>query len=349
MFAPRIPKPATRAPRPAAPIRRKPVGSPRSAALSQTLGVHPRSRAPLTNAPPPGAKTPEAPARAAQPPQPSTVRVASAEQRTGPINAPATTWNIPFDRAPLAAPGERIIFNALFTDPNPADHRLEYTTTGGHFTSATGPTSRTIAGLASANVDFFVPTPWTGAPAVQVVLIVRKISDNSVAQTETWDFGLKTRYPTTMTQQEGTGERVMPAAYSYDIGPAVAGATAPYYQHQTILERFGNQTLSNIVPADIDEPYRTAQGLNTAAAVSALFLPAGSGENGTFTVNANDRIFDQHDGFSDVSNLVSHLVAPKEIHCALPQAYEAQPGTVLRSYVVTRIRKTDGTWRVKKG
>jgi hypothetical protein len=266
-------------------------------------------------------------------------------------DAPSAVAIIPFDRTPLAAPGERIIFNAELRDPSPGNFQLEYSTTGGHFTSATGPTTRTIAGLTSGNVDFFVPTPWNGTTAVQVVMKLKKTADNSVVRTETWNFGLKRSYPTTMTQREGTGEVNMPGTYSYDIGLALAApATKPFYGHQTILETFGNWTLANIAPADIKPAYRTANALASAAAVSQHFLGTYAGEHGTFTVDADDRIYDQHSGHPNLSNLVSNLAAPKDVEVALPQTYEAKPGTALGNYTVTRVLKADGTtWKVKKG
>jgi len=265
-------------------------------------------------------------------------------------DAPTDSYIVPFDRNPLVAPGERVIFAGEFTDPSPAAYQLEYSTAGGNFTSASGPTSRTIAGLTSGNVDFFVPAAWTGATALSVTLIVRKISDNSVARTITWTFGLKTRYPTTMTQTESaTTEFNLPASYRYTIGPALATGTRPFYQHQTILERFSNWTLANIAPADIAATYRTAHSLTTAAAVSTHFLGTYAGNNGTFTVNANDQIGDQHGGHPELSNLVANLAAPKNIEVALPQTYEARPGTALGNYTITRILKTDGTWKVRKG
>jgi hypothetical protein len=293
----------------------------------------------------------EEPVTASQAEEPASDAVDSADQPNGPVtDAPSASYIVPFDRHPLAAPGERIIFRSIFTDPSPASYQLEYSTTGGHFTSATGPTTRTIAGLVSGNVDFFVPTLWDGTSTVQVALKVKKTSDSSVVQTETWDFGLKARYPTTMTQREGTGERNMPGVYTYDIGPAVIPFAAPYYQHQTILERFGNWSLANVVPADINAAYRTAHSLNSAAAVSQHFLGNYAGNNGTFTVDANDQIADQHDGHPDLSNLVSNLATAKDIEVALPQTYEARPGTALGNYTVTRVLKADGTtWKVKKG
>jgi hypothetical protein len=269
---------------------------------------------------------------------------------SGVSDAPAATHMIPFDRAPLAAPGERVIFNSVFTDPSPSSYQLEYSATGGNFTSASGPTSRTIAGLTSGNVDFFIPTPWIGTPPVQVVMILRKISDSSVVRTETWNFGLKTRIPTTMTQREGVGERTLPGVYTYDIGPAIIPMMPPYYQHQTILEQFSTWTLANIVPADIKPAYAATHSLTSVPAITAHFLGPYAGSNGTFTVNANDRIADRHGGHPNLSNLVANLVTPKDIEVALPQTYEATPGTTLGSYTVTRVLKADGTtWMVKKG
>lgn len=276
---------------------------------------------------------------------------AVADRTTGEAvaDAPSAVSVIPFDRSPLVAPGERIIFNSEFSDPTPADYQLEYSTVGGHFTSATGPLTRKIAGLRSGNVDFFVPTLWDGTGTVAVTLVVRKLSDHSAARTETWTFGRKERYPTTMTQQEGTEERAVPGRYHYDIGPAIVPYRAPYYEHQTILERFGNWAFANVEPADIAEPYRRSKGLTSAADVSAHFLGSYAGSNGTFTVNGRDRIVDKHGGHPDLRNLVARLAAPKDVEVDLPQTYEARPGTALGEYTVTRVLKADGTtWMVKK-
>ncbi|WP_428268398.1 hypothetical protein [Haliangium sp.] len=273
-----------------------------------------------------------------------------AQAETGEVSdAPSQRYIVPFDRNPLAAPGERIIFRAEFTDPQPSNYEIHFSTTGGHFTSASGPTARTIAGLRSGNVDFFVPSPWNGSSTVQVVMQLRRASGGAVVQTETWNFGLKSYYPTAITQREGGGERSLPAVYTYTIGPARPSGTAPFYQHQTILERFSNWTLANIVPSDIDATYRTTHGLTSTAAISAHFLGNYAGNNGTFTVDGSDRIADRHGGHPNLSNLVSQLATPKDIEVALPQVYEAQPGTTLGSYTVTRVLKADGTtWKVKK-
>jgi hypothetical protein len=324
---------------------------------------HREDSLPVTDGPPTAAQAEEIPSRAEEIPPPEEQPATPAEEPASRADAssdkpeervtdaPSAVAIIPFDHAPLATPGERIIFNAELSDPSPGNFQLDYSTTGGHFTSASGPTTRTIPGLVSGNVDFFVPTPWDGATTVQVVLKVKKTADSSVVRTETWNFGLKKSYPTTMKQREGTGEVNMPGTYSYDIGPALAApATKPFYGHQTILETFGNWTLANIAPADIKPAYRTANALASAAAVSQHFLGNYAGGHGTFTVDADDRIYDQHSGHPDLSNLVSNLAAPKDVEVALPQTYEAKPGTALGNYTVTRVLKADGTtWKVKKG
>lgn len=47
---------------------------------------------------------------------------------------------------------------------------------------------------------------------------LKKQSDGSAVQTETWSFGKKAYDPPTMTQREGTGEVDLPGGYTHDIG-----------------------------------------------------------------------------------------------------------------------------------
>jgi hypothetical protein len=270
------------------------------------------------------------------------------DESTAVRDAPAKVYVGPFDRNPLSSPGERIIMEAEYRDATPSDYQLEWTATGGHFASQTGPQTLTQAGLASGNVAFFVPTGWLGLDGVRVQLVVRKLSDRSVARTETWSFGLKARIPTTMTQQQGGDERDLPSRYRYDIGPPIPPYAKPYYEHVSVLEAFENWRLANVEPGDIAEPYRNANGLTTAAAVSQHFLPAYAGSNGTFTVDHDDQIADKHNGHPNLAKLVRNLAAPKDVEVALPQTYESKPGTALGKYLVTRILKTDGTWKVRK-
>ncbi|HEX8108128.1 MAG TPA: hypothetical protein VF516_10400 [Kofleriaceae bacterium] len=316
----------------ATPISDREPDGPRSTEVAQATTEGPAPEQATTQGAPSGSETPR--------PGPHTPGAVS--------DAPTASYIVPFDRSPLAAPGERIICRAEFTGGTASEYEIVYTTTGGHFTTATGPTTCTIQGLTSGNVNFFVPTPWNGTDAVSITMQLKKKSDGSVVQTETWNFGKKAYYPTTMTQREGTGEVDLPGRYTYDIGPARPSGTAPFYEHQTILEWFDNWSISNIAPEDIREAYRTAHGLTSTAAITTHFIGAYAGNNGTFTVNANDRVGDRHGGNPDVENLASNLTAPKDIEVALPQTYEAQPGTALARFMVTRVRKTDGSWKVKK-
>jgi hypothetical protein len=297
------------------------------------------------------------PATAARATEPAPGQAATSQTQTpvpGEANpgtvrdAPTATYLVPFDRAPHAAPGERIICVAEFTGGSAADYEIVYSTVGGHFTTATGATTLTIPGLTSGNVNFFVPTPWNGTDAVSVTMKLRKKSDGSITRTETWNFAKKAYYPTTMTQREDGSLRNLPGIYSYDIGPARSTGSAPFYQHQTILETFDNWSITNIAPADIKEAYRNANGLTSTAAITTHFIGNYAGNNGTFTVDAHDRIADQHGGYPNVDTLVANLTAPKNIEIALLQSYEAQPGTALGRYTITRVHQTDGTWKVKK-
>jgi hypothetical protein len=263
-------------------------------------------------------------------------------------DAPTEVYIVPFDRSPLAAPGERIICRAEFTGATDADYEIVYSCVNGHFNSAAGPASVTVQGLRSGNVNFYVPSPWNGTDAVSVTMKLRKRSNASIAQTETWTYAKKAIYPTKMTQKEGTGERTLPGVYNYDLGPELPAGTKPFYEHQTILEWFDTWTIPNIEPADIKEAYRTANNLTSKAAITTFVLGPYAGSNGTFTVNNNDVVADQHGGHPDVEDLASNLVTPKDIEVALPQTYEAKPGTSLGKYMVTRVRKTDGSWKVKK-
>ena len=262
-------------------------------------------------------------------------------------DTPSATYLVPFDRAPLSSPGERIICVAEFTGGSDADYEISYSTVGGHFDTSSGATSKTIPGLMSGNVNFFVPSPWDGATEVSVTMQLKRRGGAAV-QTESWRFGKKAHVPTTMTQREDGSERDLPGVYTYDIGPERRTGSKPFYEHQTILETFGNWSIGNIVPADIQETYRTTHSLTSVAAISAHSIGTYAGNNGTFTVDSDDQIADQHGGHPNVDTLANNLATPKEIQVVLPQTYESSPGTALGRYNVTRVRKTDGTWKVKK-
>jgi hypothetical protein len=262
--------------------------------------------------------------------------------------APRAGSLIPFDAAPLSAPGERIIFNLTWTPSAGVEyHEITITASDGKF-AAGGVKTKTIKGLATDNLDFLIPAGWAGTSAITVKAEVKPRGSATVLTSKTWTFNKKARFPTTMTQKEGEGEVALGTAYEYSIGPAVAGKTAPYYEHQTILETFPGGTC-NITPAELTDAFKAANpGLTDSVKINTHFF-GGSGSNGTFTVSNTDKIWDQHSGIlSTKADIEPHLKAWKEIHNDLFQIYEAEPGKTLGKYTIRRIIKADGTLALRK-
>ena len=95
--------------------------------------------------------------------------------------------------------------------------------------------------------------------------------------------------------------------------------------------------------------FRTAHPEITNDAQVTTFFFDGSGSNGTFTVDAQDQMYDQHGGgMPDKAVFEAALTTMKEIHVDLPQTYTAKPGTPLGSYTIRRILKTDGSKKLRK-
>src|SRR5690349_13255856 len=165
----------------------------RGTGAAQSEGAGPGKRSlvdgPLADRDPAGATPAGAPAQASASAAPGREETPTPGARTdGVKDAPHATYLVPFDRSPLAAPGERIICSAEFEGGTASDYEIAYSTVGGHFTSASGPTTVTIQGLISGNVNFHVPTGWNGTDAVSVTMKLKKKADGSVVQTETWNF-----------------------------------------------------------------------------------------------------------------------------------------------------------------
>ncbi|HMA33937.1 MAG TPA: hypothetical protein VKY74_05590 [Chloroflexia bacterium] len=270
-----------------------------------------------------------------------------------PENAPAVAnptenYVVPFDHQPRSLPGEEVLFNDVFNHADPTLFQLVFTGAGGKFDSATGAASKTIAGLNSGNLPFFVDAAWDGKSAVTVKLEVQRLADHATVLTYNWTFGKKENIPTTITQQETEGERDLPSIYSYKVGPDLKADGKSDYVHETILETFGVNTC-NITLADLKPAFRTAHPEITNDAQLTTFFFGGSGSNGTFTVDADDKIFDQHGGgMPDKAVFEAALITMKEIHVDLPQTYTAKPGTPLGKYTIRRILKTDGSKKLKK-
>ncbi|MBN1318520.1 MAG: hypothetical protein JXA42_23775 [Anaerolineales bacterium] len=267
----------------------------------------------------------------------------------GGANIPAESALIPFDPNPMAAPGERILFNCSLTDPSPNDYKLEFTSQGGNFdTMALGPTKKTVNGLRSGNISFYIDENWDGTTPVTVRLEVQRTSDNSVTNSKDWFFSKKTNIPTEITQQETENERPLPSVYSYKIGPDLAPTAGDDYLHYTILETFGQRSC-NITMDELKSEFKKAYPeITNQAQITAHFFGTSS-NNGTFTVSEGDMIYDRHSGgMPDSATFEAALTTMKEINVDLPQTYEAEPGVALGNYTIRRILKTDGTKKVKK-
>jgi hypothetical protein len=261
--------------------------------------------------------------------------------------APAAAHLIPWDKAPLSAPNERIIFNLLW---HPAGgtvfHEIVLTASDGMFVAA-GAKTTTITGLSTDNLDFRLPARWSGA-AITVKAEVRPRGSAAVLVSHTWTFNKKTVFPTTMTQTEGEGERPLPSDYEYAIGPAIRGKRPPFYGHQTILETFPGGDC-NIQPSELTDAFKAAHpDLTDSKKINTHFF-GGSGANGTFSVGPDDKIGDRHAGIkSGRPEIEPHLKVWKEIHNDTFQVYEAEPGKPLGKYTIRRIVKVDGSGALRK-
>ncbi len=260
---------------------------------------------------------------------------------------PVEKYVIPFDRNPKSVKGETIIFGAVFGHATPNDYKQVWTSKGGDFDAKdSGTATKTFPGLKKRNIYWIIDDEWDGATATEVKLEVQKTSDNSVVKTYEWKFSEKPYFPTEITQLDGEEEKNLPGVYRYKVGPDRGEDGTDDYVGHTILETFGQNT-TNLKLADVKEDYAVTKGLTSDADVLNHFFPTGS-NNGTFTVSAGDRIADKHSGFSGADTVAGALKANKEFYKELPQSYEAKPGVSIGDYKIRRIRKTDGSLKIKK-
>jgi hypothetical protein len=264
------------------------------------------------------------------------------------LTVPTEDYVVPFDTAPLSAPGEKIIFGGEFKDPTPANFRIKLKGAGGDFDSAgSGTKNVTYAGLTKDNIYFFIDSKWDKSSAVNVTMEVERIGDSSVVFTRTWSFGAKKVFPTTITQSEGEGEMALGSSYTYTLGPSI-NKGGPSYEHQTVLEEFGAQSC-NLNMKNIKPEFLKKKGLATDQAICDYFFGTDAGSNGTFTISNKDTMRDQHDGwYPNDDELDKALVKPMEVYVDLPQIYSAEPGKPLGKYTVRRIRKIGGAKMLKK-
>jgi hypothetical protein len=260
---------------------------------------------------------------------------------------PHERFVIPFDSVPQSAPGETVLFHALFDGAPSREFQYVFTGVGGKFGGAA---TRAVPGLDSDNVPFVIDSAWDGRSAVTVKLELKRLADSSVVKTWNWTFSRKMRLPTTIRQEQPEDALPLGTSYDYKLGPDLGGDGKIDYGHQTILETFGTPTC-NVKVGDLKPDWRkqNASVDSDAAILTHFFLGGGGGANGTFTVDADDKIHDQHDGgLLDKADFEAALTTMKEIRCEIVQTYSVKPGTALARYRITRILKPDGTKLVKK-
>lgn len=262
-----------------------------------------------------------------------------------PVNQPVPQALIPFSLTPEGLGGEKIIFSSSLTDLNPGNYRLEYAAVGGRFDNRGGPANKLVPGLDSGNVYFYIASTWMGTTPVTVRLDVRNIVTNNIEFTQTWTFARRKSIPTKMEQIDSEKGFPLGKVYTYQLsGPK---GTENYHE-QTILERFSQNTC-NIDMDDLKPRFKAAHpDIRTARDITNYFF-GGPGDNGTFTIDNLNRVYDGHGGGLPTRPAVqAALKIDKVVHSDLPQIYEAAPTKTLARYRIRRILRTDGTDLVQK-
>ena len=285
---------------------------------------------------------------------------------TDPVSIPWTKNNIE------ASPGEQMIFNLRFEDKD--RRRPKGTTTWTEFTGAgpyelkmnisgdaefdssgSGSKMKTFTSLRTGNVNMFIDSAWTGTTITVTATLEDKAtpppapdfgSTKDANKTITWTIIKRTTCPTSMVTVSGAVNvfRPNPAIYGYRMDPDLPPPGRPDYENQTILETFGNVTANGFTMSDVTAAFKTANPtLNTPNKV-AVFL-WNTSNNGTFVVNAQDRIFDRHGGFGSVSAFTAAARA-SGIGYIKPQDYRCD-SNVIQSYDITR-RNVGGVITIKK-
>lgn len=275
-----------------------------------------------------------------------------------PADPPTMLHNLPDDTAPLSAPGEQVDFSCLGQSGHPEQFETIYSSVGGSFDSPGGPPTKTIPGHAVMHQAFFVPAGWNGTDPVTVDFKIRRKSDGAIFSAKSWRFGKKTFVPTATSQFEH-GPQTLPAGgevvFSYLLNPRPpAGWTGPpdgpYYEHDTIRERFEGQTC-NVTREELKPEFAAAHPeLTTPEAIAGFFFRADA-FNASFAVPHSDIIEDRHadGGFSDgARSLLFSLKALHEIQRDRVQVYEAQPGVALGRYTIRQTLHGGGALTVEK-
>jgi hypothetical protein len=275
-----------------------------------------------------------------------------------PADPPAILHNLPDDTAPLSAPGEQVDFSLLGQSGRPDAFETIYTTVGGNFDRPGGPTTLTLPGHGALHQPFFVPSGWNGTDPVGVDVKIRRKSDGAIFAEKHWQFGKKVFAPTSLSPFENGPQPISQGGevvFSYLLNPQPpAGWTGtpggPYYQHDTIRERFEGSTC-NVKPAELKPEVADANpGLTTPEAIAGAFFPS-QAYNASFTVSSKDIIEDRHSegGFyQGAASLISKMSKPHEIAWDHVQVYEAEPGVVLGRFTIRFTMHGGGAMTIEK-
>jgi hypothetical protein len=266
-------------------------------------------------------------------------------------------YQAPFDNAPRSSPGERIIFTGeyQFAAPAGVPHycEIEYTAAGGGtWDSAGGPLTKTFrtgpapSQIYSENQNLFLDAAWTGAAPITVTMTIRARSTGTTLNTRVWTFTRRGTAPTTITQTEPEAERPLPSSYHYTLGPDRTPGVADY-EHQTILEEFSAWG-TTIPEAEFAAAWKTTHGVATTADINARFF-SGPVSNGTFTIDSNDQIGDEHNGWqTQLRTLWDGLTVKRDVPVETTQTYKIG-ATVVGRYTLRHLLKRDGTtYRMRK-
>jgi hypothetical protein len=165
--------------------------------------------------------------------------------------------------------------------------------------------------LTSTNIYLFISNSWSkkritvtatlkdkSLPVVPPDIGTTKDPEHSI----TWTIvDRKNPCPTGLKRISGPGSvwANAPADYGYQGTPLSPPGT-PSYENQTVLESFANTQALAFTMADLKASWKAANPtLNTPDKVANYLY--GVSSNGTFVFDNQDRIYDRHGGFGDVS------------------------------------------------
>ena len=189
-------------------------------------------------------------------------------------------------------------------------------------------------------MNLYISNTWNGT-AISVTTLIQDLAPNPVPSPDIgttkdsdlalyWTINKRSTAPISMKQVfPTTFNQWIPdtALYYYQMTPV-----PPHYQGQTVLESFG-ATSAVFSMTDLDPIWRASHPTLTTPNQVCQYLFS-SGSDGTFVIDANDEIKDQHGGFGPTDAFTATALS-NGIGYTLPQTYSACT-TSLGSYIIER-------------